>query len=110
MLRRLAAARPRFCCRKTFFGCPAAGEGRRPGTIGAYLYDTPGSQRAHFVGPANTTCLLIRAAKTSYTAGTLGEIGAEFFVIFLKNIDNNIKPGYYNAKGIINAVRFYNVE
>jgi hypothetical protein len=45
-----------FAAAKPFLAARRTGEGRRPGTIGAYLYNTPGSQRAHFVGPGRASC------------------------------------------------------
>jgi hypothetical protein len=38
----------------------------------------------HFVGPAFATQTLIRAAKTSYTAGTLCDIGAKIWWKIIK--------------------------
>jgi hypothetical protein len=42
-----------------------------------------GSLHPQFVGPANTTCLLIRAAKPSHTAGTLCAMAAKMIKNFV---------------------------
>jgi hypothetical protein len=58
---------------RTVYASPPVG-GSGYGFARSWLRHSHAKPPPHFVGPAFATQTLIRAAKTSYTAGTLGEI------------------------------------
>jgi hypothetical protein len=62
---------------------PAGGSGY--GLPRSWLRHSHGKPPPHFGGPAFATQTLIRAAKTSYTAGTLCTIKIEFSVKKFEN-------------------------
>jgi hypothetical protein len=66
--------------------------------LGQSLRSFPRLTSAHFASPGLATQALIRAGKTSYTAGTLCAMPAK---ILLKDVKNNIgknKKHAYNIK------------